>query len=521
MAGNDASPGLQPPGSEGVSRMPAAATVEKRTFPSRWRKGIAITGLSALLLGLLGGSFCFLALWQDIQLRQAIAETDQLDPGWRIRELEAKRAVLPDEQNAAVFLMTADKALSVECPCWEDQPSAPQNKGRDPEEIMALRDSFWNLQAPVQLTEDQLQILRHELMRVAPALVEARKVADLPQGRYPASGLQAGIMKTDAAGFVSMLGLDHGVETGSIARWFAYDVLLRAQDQDLDGALASCRAILNTARAIGDEPVAHSTNTRLLNHFYALRGIERTLAQGQPSEAALAAVQRLLEEEATQPLFLIAARGARAIQDAAMEALQHGDFTTLQMWGMLDMGMTPAGSVPEEIMYALTRSAKSERAALLRFNNGIVEIAKRPAEEQRQALQQLARAQNQLPKLVRSAPTLAFGVATNHHHDLALMRSAIVMVAVERYRRAHGQWPTTPNDLVPIYLAKVPTDPYDGAPIRLARFPEGIVVYSVGEDAQDNGGNIAIMWKPGIDRGWRLWDVQHRRQPPPRNISPK
>jgi hypothetical protein len=246
---------------------------------SQWRKRLLI-GLILLLLGLFGGSFCFLVLWHDIQLREAIAETDQLDPGWRIRELEAKRAVLPDEQNSAVSLMTADKVLSVECPYWEDQPSAPQNKDRDPEEVVALRDSFWNLQPSVQLSENQLVILRQELARAAPGLAEASRVADLPQGRYPGSGLQAGIMKTDSAGFVSMLGLGHDVETGSIALWFAYDVLLRAQEQDMEGALASCRAILNTARAIGDEPVAVSTNTRILNHYYC---IVTLLISGRPT----------------------------------------------------------------------------------------------------------------------------------------------------------------------------------------------------------------------------------------------
>jgi hypothetical protein len=100
------------------------------------------------------------------------------------------------------------------------------------------------------------------------------------------------------------------------------------------------------------------------------------------------------------------------------------------------------------------------------------------------------------------------------HLNLAWMRSAIVMVAVERYRRSKARFPKTLNDLVPTYVAVVPTDAYDGAPIRLGRFAEGVVLYSVGEDGVDDGGNVATMWKPGIDRGWRLWDVKHRRQPP-------
>ena len=45
----------------------------------------------------------------------------------------------------------------------------------------------------------------------------------------------------------------------------------------------------------------------------AVRGLERTLAQGEPSEAALKAVQELLEKEADEPLLLYGARGERAV----------------------------------------------------------------------------------------------------------------------------------------------------------------------------------------------------------------
>ena len=44
----------------------------------------------------------------------------------------------------------------------------------------------------------------------------------------------------------------------------------------------------------------------------------------------------------------------------------------------------------------------------------------------------------------------------------------------------------------------------------------GLIIYAVGSDLADNGGNLdrnAI--KPGTDVGFRLWDVPARRQPPP------
>src|SRR5207245_2900027 len=122
--------------------------------------------------------------WQDIQLQRAIAEADQLDPGWRTLELEAKRVVVPDEQNSALVIAAAKKLLPAKWPMW-DSPYAPENKGRDPEETLALKQGLWTLEPPVQLTDQQIAALRQELARAAAALAEARRLADLPHGRFP------------------------------------------------------------------------------------------------------------------------------------------------------------------------------------------------------------------------------------------------------------------------------------------------------------------------------------------------
>jgi hypothetical protein len=467
---------------------------------SRGRKRLLLIGLIVLPLVLLVTFFYFLLFWQDIRLRKAIAEADRLDLGWRILEMEAKRAVLPDEQNSALILTAAKKLLPAQWPIW-DWPYAAENKGRNSEEIVALKDSWWTLEPPVQLDERQIAALREELARATAALTEARKVADLPHGRYLFRyGLDA----------VSTCPL-HTIQTRSLVNLLAYDCLRRAQEQDMEGALASCRAALNAMRALGDEPLPETIGQRSMLHWVALRMIERTLAQGQPSESSLKAVQELLEDEAAQPLFLIGARAERGLQDSALEALQNGETSINQLWSLLYIGLTPFANGWEEMMMR-TESVKVARAALLRFNNELVEIAKRPPEQQRQALRQLAATQSELPRLVRDTPTYAFGRARSYHLDLAWMRSAIVMVAVERYRLAHGRWPESLTDLVPLFLERVPVDPYDGAPLRLGRFPEGVILYSVGEDGQDNGGNLRMPMVAGTDMGWRLWDVPHRRQ---------
>jgi hypothetical protein len=43
--------------------------------------------------------------------------------------------------------------------------------------------------------------------------------------------------------------------------------------------------------------------------------------------------------------------------------------------------------------------------------------------------------------------------------------------------------------LVPQYLASVPVDPFDGLPVRYKVLPTGYVVYSLGTNGKDDGGD--------------------------------
>jgi hypothetical protein len=72
---------------------------------------------------------------------------------------------------------------------------------------------------------------------------------------------------------------------------------------------------------------------------------------------------------------------------------------------------------------------------------------------------------------------------------VAIVRSTRVVVAMERYRRGHGeQLPARPEALVPDYLPAVPIDPFSGQPLIVANEARGYVVYSIGANRRDDGG---------------------------------
>jgi hypothetical protein len=96
----------------------------------------------------------------------------------------------------------------------------------------------------------------------------------------------------------------------------------------------------------------------------------------------------------------------------------------------------------------------------------------------------------------------------------AKLRSVVAVLAVERYRLARGRWPESLAALVPEFLAAVPADPYDGQPLRYRRLADGVVVYSVGPDGADGGGQ-SNPDPPGPNFGCMLWDISRRHPPPP------
>ncbi|HZR18156.1 MAG TPA: hypothetical protein VFE51_12760 [Verrucomicrobiae bacterium] len=75
---------------------------------------------------------------------------------------------------------------------------------------------------------------------------------------------------------------------------------------------------------------------------------------------------------------------------------------------------------------------------------------------------------------------------------------AVTACSLERFRLEKGHYPDELNLLVPAYLAKVPNDVIDGKPLRYRKEGQRFALYSVGWNAQDNGGQF-----PGKPEGGR------------------
>jgi hypothetical protein len=476
--------------------------------PPRRNRWVYIVLFLVLPICVLIGVYESLSNSGNSELRQAIAEADRLDPRWRLEDVETDRLDVPPERNSAEVVMVIKTLMPPKWPAWGlPLPTDPAAEAKR----MALEESFQKLEPQRQLNAEQMDALRTELKKAAAALAEARRLSDMPDGRYPIE------YKLD---FISTL-LPYAQTARETARMLSLEVLLQAQEGKTDEALTSCRAILNAGRSFGDEPVLISQLVRIACRAIAVGHMQRTLAQGKPADAALRQVQQLMEKEEPEPLLLIGLRGERGGFDRFLAAIQSGQLKLSGKELAALSGSTSSASDHSWQMASLSvylpGFISSQRAALLRHMTRAIEIAKLPPNQQAHEMEQLDANTKQQAVLVRLLAPALSKVANGCLRSRVELRCAIAALAAERYRRDKGRWPDSLEALrASDYLTQVPVDLYDGKPLRFRRLDDGLLIYSVGPDGADNGGFIdrEKLYAPGTDMGFRLWDVSRRRQPP-------
>jgi hypothetical protein len=217
----------------------------------RWVLGI-LTSVFVLLGARLGYVY-YKRMRSEQELQEARAEIDRADPGWRLDELEAKRAVVADAKNGARPVLAAKKLLPEK---WMDDD---------------LDQELSDMEPPVQLDAEQTKALRGRLANVEAALVEARRLAQYSTGRYAIQ------YTPDWIGTL----VPHMDAIREVGRLLSRDAYARLQDNDLAGALISNRATFVAGRSLGDELFIITTLVRIALQEVAIRDLERTLAQGE------------------------------------------------------------------------------------------------------------------------------------------------------------------------------------------------------------------------------------------------
>jgi hypothetical protein len=511
--------------------MSSLATATRFTHPKRTRRTLVLFVLM-VLIPVCFALFAYVATHYlgTAHLENAFAEADRLDPGWRFEAIEARRLPYPSANKNGI-----DQVLRVQSAMpasrWPAWPFPHLDKKADKdylEDVQRAMDDSLNTGdrlAPTLLNAEQERVLRLERARAAEAIELARAMPNYPSGRYAIKW---------AKDWVSTL-LPHVQEARKVAYLMDYDARLRAQDNDLVGALHDAKAVLYASRAIGDEEILISQLVRIAVDNVVVNILERTLACGRAPEPSLLDLQKELEKEAQTPYFLTGIRGERACLNEMLQNIQDGTISFAEYWRLANSvtGFVPPSSsssnygIPVLNSLRMYVNIRNERAQMLHYVNQVVEASKLPTWEQAEAID----AQD---KLLLHEPgfwvALCPAVQKVLQADLrtkAILRTAYTALAMERFHLANGRWPGKLDELVPQYLSNVPVDPYDGAPLRMSRKGSAVIVYSISQDKVDQGGVLlANPTSAGSDIGFILQDPTRRRQPgkpfvfPPRPTKP-
>jgi len=198
---------------------------------SRWRTYLLL-GVIALVLCLLASGWAYYYFGGPRELAQAIAETDRLDPGWRLDDLIKRQP--QNEENGILQIMAAKRLLPKHWPDWP-VPQARGNLDYARDLKSDITSSLLESPAPTQLNEPLTSLLRGELQRASAALAEADKLAGMTKGSFP-------IPPSARANFPR---LEYESAPREIAGLLQYDAIFRIQEQDYAGAATT---VSSTAR---------------------------------------------------------------------------------------------------------------------------------------------------------------------------------------------------------------------------------------------------------------------------------
>jgi hypothetical protein len=254
---------------------------------------------------------------------------------------------------------------------------------------------------------------------------------------------------------------------------------------------------------------------------------ERLLGRSSPGDDDIKGLIERFTAEQNESILLCGLRGERSGYHFLFENLETGRLTLADFFAQAadhpkanrDLSLRFGTFIYHPRLY-------EDHAFMLISINQALTIAQLPLQEQPQAWK--AWKHNLLTEkantFVEKRKLLTFlllpaldrvGMAALQDH--ARLSCILTALAAERFRLAHKRWPRDLQELVPTYLSEVPIDPFDGKLLKFAQRDDGIVIYSVGQDGKDDGGDIHKQspedYEPK-DLGVRLWNPDHRRLPP-------
>jgi hypothetical protein len=274
------------------------------------------------------------------------------------------------------------------------------------------------------------------------------------------------------------------------ARLLEFEAIQYTDEQRPQVAVESVVASLGTARSLDQEPILISCLVHNACQDITLYSLERILNRMPLTDAQLVELAAAIEESENQQTLTRALVGERCMMCVDIfQDLRTGKISRdeIPFFGNGD-SFWPRFLIAA---YSATGLLELDETAFLDIMERYVKATQLPPPESISSFQAVDEKMEHLTKwrvLARLLLPSLSKLASKAARSDAKIRDTQTALAVERYRLANGKLPGQLSDLVPTFLPAIPTDPFDGKPLRYKTLTKGYVVYSVGDDREDNNG---------------------------------
>lgn len=381
-------------------------------------------------------------------------------------ELNAWYADVPAESNAAVNLLAAVEMFSTVVP--DKLPIIGPNAARvEPFDA-------WSAEAK-SLAADYVS------SNVA-AYAALNQTLKLPLSRYPGTFSYNGM-------------ISHLSPIKQAAQKMTLAAQSAAEQGKAEEATEGIENVFRVARTIEGEPVFISVLVRNACVAIGASATERVINRLELSDSQISRIQTQISSAlATNAL----ARGLAGELAYGLEGFSMGPAQLAQLMNPVGggAGLPSAGSRIAHAFYAGSGLKGADQGAyldaMIRLQEAAAEDFPRRLNTASNIAYEATGGSNSWPMVRMMTKMTIPSLAKSFDRDAQLtatLRCALTALAVERFRIAHeGKLPATLVELVPQYLADVPSDPYNGKPLLFKPLTKGFVVYSLGDDGDDDGG---------------------------------
>ncbi|MCK4374624.1 MAG: hypothetical protein KAX19_04815, partial [Candidatus Brocadiae bacterium] len=321
----------------------------------------------------------------------------------------------------------------------------------------------------VRRSEPVRQLNRAWLARNAEAFALIHQGAKLSRGLYP----------MEFTGNPYTIELAHLSSLRGAVRLCMRAAVVHAEEGDAEAAADDLFAARRLAASLGDCMVLVVALVRIAADAIVVEGLERTLALCEMPADRLA----LLREEITGEEQELSLTRALVSEKAGAHYLATGPAEEIRRL-LAHSGVPPGAPLDPQVRArnALHLWEAMDRAIRVSQmpDRAELEEAARLEEEMTEVTPELWLFAMWMPAIGRLICEEVKGKAR-----VQVARSAL---AVEQWRLLHGSWPDSLEQLVPELVDAVPEDPFSDGKLRYERQEEGVVVYSVGPDGEDDAG---------------------------------